>query len=67
MDGNVELMIPKVEGSSQDQSINLRLRLRMIQQIIDPRPVMGAFAHMVAFDPELNGFAHLHLWKMLCL
>jgi hypothetical protein len=23
-------------------------------------PVMGAFAHMVAFDSELNGFAHLH-------
>ena len=24
------------------------------------RPVMGAFAHMVAFDPKLKGFAHLH-------
>lgn len=24
------------------------------------RPVMGAFAHLVAFDPETNGFAHLH-------
>ncbi|MBN38685.1 MAG: hypothetical protein CMI29_09510 [Opitutae bacterium] len=24
------------------------------------RPVMGAFAHMVAFDGDLNGFAHLH-------
>jgi hypothetical protein len=23
-------------------------------------PVMGAFAHVVAFDPERNGFAHLH-------
>jgi hypothetical protein len=21
---------------------------------------MGAFAHMVAFDDEMNGFAHLH-------
>jgi len=24
------------------------------------RPVMGAFAHMVAFDGDLKGFAHLH-------
>jgi hypothetical protein len=24
------------------------------------RPVMGAFAHMVAFDENLKGFAHLH-------
>lgn len=24
------------------------------------RPVMGAFAHLVAFDPFTNGFAHLH-------
>lgn len=23
-------------------------------------PVMGAFAHLVAFDPTLKGFAHLH-------
>jgi hypothetical protein len=23
-------------------------------------PVMGAFAHVVAFDPSRNGFAHLH-------
>ncbi len=23
-------------------------------------PVMGAFAHLVAFDPKLKGFAHLH-------
>ncbi len=24
------------------------------------RPVMGAFAHLVAFEPALRGFAHLH-------
>ena len=24
------------------------------------QPVMGAFAHMVAFDGDLKGFAHLH-------
>ena len=24
------------------------------------RPVMGAFAHMVAFETDLKGFAHLH-------
>ena len=24
------------------------------------KPVMGAFAHVVAFEPSLNGFAHLH-------
>lgn len=24
------------------------------------RPVMGAFAHVVAFEPSLDGFAHLH-------
>ena len=27
---------------------------------VELTPVMGAFAHMVAFDPQLNGFAHLH-------
>jgi hypothetical protein len=29
-------------------------------KILALRPVMGAFAHMVAFDGELKGFAHLH-------
>jgi len=24
------------------------------------KPVMGAFAHVVAFEPSMNGFAHLH-------
>jgi hypothetical protein len=24
------------------------------------QPVMGAFAHLVAFDDECRGFAHLH-------
>ena len=28
------------------------------------RPVMGAFAHLVAFEPGTDGFAHLHLWNM---
>ena len=29
-------------------------------ELVSLSPVMGAFAHMVAFDPELKGFAHLH-------
>lgn len=62
MGGNhYELMIPKVEGSAQVQSINLRLRVTDDSgKLSTLSPVMGAFAHMVAFDPELNGFAHLH-------
>ena len=24
------------------------------------RPVMGAFAHLIAFEPGADGFAHLH-------
>ena len=62
MGGNhYELLIPKAEGSSQDQSIILRLRVTDDSgQLSTLSPVMGAFAHMVAFDPELNGFAHLH-------
>ncbi len=27
---------------------------------VELRPVMGAFAHLVAFDEERSGFAHLH-------
>ena len=27
---------------------------------VDMKPVMGAFAHLVAFDAALSGFAHLH-------
>lgn len=27
---------------------------------LELRPVMGAFAHMVAFDSKIKGFAHLH-------
>ena len=31
-----------------------------MMEIIVLTPVMGAFAHMVAFDSSLKGFAHLH-------
>ena len=55
----------KLERLDQDAAGGgeLKLLFRATDQEGKPlrlRPVMGAFAHMVAFDSTLKGFAHLH-------
>ena len=55
----------KLERLDQDAAGEgeLKLLFRATDQEGKPlrlRPVMGAFAHMVAFDSTLKGFAHLH-------
>jgi len=45
------------------QPVDLRFRIESQGKVKEPvrlQPVMGAFAHLVAFDAERSGFAHLH-------
>jgi hypothetical protein len=43
------------------QPVDLRFRIsRRGQEPVALQPVMGAFAHLVAFDESRSGFAHLH-------
>jgi hypothetical protein len=43
-----------------DAELDLRITSATPGARVPLEPVMGAFAHVVAFDPERNGFAHLH-------
>lgn len=53
--------LTKVNGDSQGGEVGLILKATDESgKALTLRPVMGAFAHMVAFDPALKGFAHLH-------
>jgi hypothetical protein len=48
-------------GARAGQAFDLRFTVRKADGGRVPlEPVMGAFAHLVAFDPERSGFAHLH-------
>lgn len=40
--------------------LDLRITSETPGAAVPLEPVMGAFAHVVAFDPGRNGFAHLH-------
>ena len=56
-----ELAILSNDADASDPTVNLRLRVTDESgKLTTLSPVMGAFAHMVAFDQDLNGFAHLH-------
>ena len=58
---NRRFELSKVKSVSDAEGIELILRAADGDgKALTLRPVMGAFAHMVAFDPKLNGFAHLH-------
>ena len=58
---NRRFELSKVNSVSDAEGIELLLRaVDGNGEALTLRPVMGAFAHMVAFDPELKGFAHLH-------
>ena len=58
-DINFELIKDSKESTEEKKIITLKAVDRKGQNVTF-HPVMGAFAHMVAFDGEMNGFAHLH-------
>lgn len=41
-------------------AVSLRVRHADGEQEVELQPVMGAFAHLVAFDSGRSGFAHMH-------
>jgi len=58
---NFELVLPP--GLHAGQPTILRFRIESQGAVKTPvplEPVMGAFAHLVAFDESRSGFAHLH-------
>ena len=58
-DINFELIKDSRESTEEKKIITLKAVDRKGKNVTF-HPVMGAFAHMVAFDDEMNGFAHLH-------
>ena len=58
---NFDFELIKIPAEPGQDQIQLRLLARDKKGLdITLHPVMGAFAHMVAFDKNVNGFAHLH-------
>lgn len=61
--GPYEFELVPVEGDLrlwQDNDLSLRIRSRETGQPVELETVMGAFAHLVAFDENRRGFAHMH-------
>jgi len=46
--------------AGETAELDLRITSATPGAAVPLEPVMGAFAHVVAFDPGRNGFAHLH-------
>jgi len=60
-DGFRFALVPAVQSVRARQPVDLRLLItRTGGGDVPLRPVMGAFAHLVAFDEARSGFAHLH-------
>ncbi|MBA4138447.1 MAG: hypothetical protein C0518_14150 [Opitutus sp.] len=58
---NFELVVPSYFKAGLTAELRFRIRHSGANQNPVPlQPVMGAFAHLVAFDEERSGFAHLH-------
>ena len=58
---NLELVGPARFRARQPVDLRLRIESQGATKVPVPlRPIMGAFAHLVAFDEERSGFAHLH-------
>jgi hypothetical protein len=58
---NFELVVPS--GFRAGLPVDLRFRIESQGAVKHPvplQPIMGAFAHLVAFDEARSGFAHLH-------
>ena len=59
--GNRTFRIDRLEETSSGSEILLSFSaLDEMGNHLPLRPVMGAFAHLVAFESTTNGFAHLH-------
>jgi hypothetical protein len=58
---NFELVLPPVLQAGQVADLKFRIESQGREKRSVPlQPVMGAFAHLVAFDEARSGFAHLH-------
>jgi len=58
---NFELVVPPVFRAGQPADLVFRVQSQgAVKQPVPLQPVMGAFAHIVAFDEARSGFAHLH-------
>ncbi len=56
-----ELVLPAVLNAGKPADLKFRIESQGAKKEPVPlRPVMGAFAHLVAFDESRSGFAHLH-------
>lgn len=56
-----ELVLPPVLQAGQPADLKFRIGSPgTIKEPVPLQPVMGAFAHLVAFDETRSGFAHLH-------
>ena len=61
MGWNFELVTPPVIQSGKVTDLKFRIESQgREKQPVPLQPVMGAFAHLVAFDEARSGFAHLH-------
>ena len=60
-DGYRFVLVPGVQPVRAKVSVDLKLVVtRADGKPVPMEPVMGAFAHLVAFDEARSGFAHLH-------
>lgn len=58
---NFELVLPPVLNAGKPADLRFRIESQGAKKEPVPlQPVMGAFAHLVAFDEVRSGFAHLH-------
>lgn len=58
---NFELVIPPEFHARRPVDLRFRIESQgSIKKPVPLEPVMGAFAHLVAFDEARSGFAHLH-------
>jgi len=58
---NFQLMLPPVLRAGQPTVLRFRIETQgAVKERVPLEPVMGAFAHLVAFDESRSGFAHLH-------
>ena len=58
---NFELVGPAVFRAGQPVDLGFRIQSQgAVKTSVPLQPVMGAYAHLVAFDEARNGFAHLH-------
>ena len=59
--GSKTFSLKSADNKRAGEEINLELKaIDRSGNFVRLTPVMGAFAHLVAFDRKLNGFAHLH-------